>query len=83
MKENFVNKPLFKLQTKNNTKLFILFSAIASIMLFITIALFPVIQELSNEMPEVLKEMMYMGSIEQYFNLEALEMWILLISIFV
>lgn len=83
MKEKFINKPLFNLQRKSNAKLFVVFGCIMAVMLFVVIALYPTIQQLADQMPDVLKEMMYMGSIEQYFNLEALEVWVMLTSIFV
>lgn len=83
MKGKFINKPLFGLQRKSNSKLFIIFSIIVSFMLFMTIALYPTIQQVADQMPELLREMLSMSSINEYFNIEALEMWILLVSIFV
>ena len=83
MEGKFINKPLFGLQRKSNSKLFIGFSVIMAALLFMVIALYPALQQITNEMPDALKEFMYMGSIEQYFNLEALEVWILLVSIYV
>ena len=83
MEGKFINKPLFGLQRKSNAKLFVVFSLIMAVMLFVVIALYPTIQQIADQMPDMLKEMLYMGSIEQYFNLEALEIWVMLVSIYV
>lgn len=83
MEGKFINKPLFGLQRKSNSKLFIAFSVIMALLMFVVIALYPMIQDITEQMPEALREMIYMGSIEQYFNLEALEVWIMLVSIYV
>lgn len=81
MKGKFINKPLFNLSRKNGLKLFIGFGAFVSFMIVFTLALFPFIKDVVAKVPEI-GEMMVLTNIVDYFNAEAIEMWIVLVSIY-
>ena len=83
MKEKFINKPLFNLQRKSNLKLSIIFSVVVAFLVVVAVALFPMIETVADQIPEELREFLFMGSITDYFGLEAMEMWILVVGIYV
>jgi len=82
MKEKFINKQLYILQRKSNRNLFIIFSLLVALMLVVVVSLFPIMQEVVKELPSEISSMINMGSIASYFNTEALELWIFLVSIY-
>ena len=83
MKEKFINKHLFVLQRKSNKNLLIIFSLIVSAMLFMVVALYPMMTDIVKELPSEIGDMITMTSIASYFNTEALEMWIFIVCIYV
>jgi len=82
MKEKFINKQLYILQRKSKRNLFIIFSLLVALMLVVVVSLFPIMQEVVKELPSEISSMINMGSIASYFNTEALELWIFLVSIY-
>ncbi len=79
----FVNKSLYKLERKNNLKNFILFSLIVGVLCFATIALFPMLKEVLNELAQesfgtVFEDMFRMDNIADYFTANMYQIWGLL-----
>ena len=81
MKGKFINKPLFALQRKSTKNLFIIFALVISALAVMIISLYPMMTDVMEAMPEVLKSMYTMGSIADYFNTEGIE-FVLIIAIF-
>ena len=82
MKGKFINKPLFKLQRKSTMNLIIIFSVVISALMLLALGVYPMMEEMLAYMPEELKGLVNMSSIAEYFNVEAFEMWIMVVSIF-
>ena len=81
MKTKFINKPLFKLQRKSTINLLIIFSVIVAALMFMIIAIYPLMNNILSNMSEAIGFANAL-SFSDYFNAEAFEIWILLICIF-
>lgn len=83
MKGKFINKPLFGLQRKSTKNLLIGFAVIIAVLLFGIVVLYPVVGKAFEQMPAELRDILTFNGIADYFNTEALEIWVLLVGIFV
>lgn len=83
MKNNFVNPALFKLEQKKGRSAFIWFSTITAVLVFVACALYSFVAESLAEL-DVLSNLGFsMANMAEYFNAEALEMWIFPVVLFV
>lgn len=83
MKNRFFNPALMKLERKKGMATFIWFSIITAVLVFLACALYSVISKSFND-SEILAELgLKVGSMSEYFNAEALEMWVLPVSLFI
>ena len=86
--KKFKVSPLYALERKNNLKALIIFSAVSAILVFITVAMFNLMEdalkmmegmfENSPELKEQIAELIGSQNIATYFVLQAGQMWGLL-----
>ena len=77
-KSKFINKSLYQLERKTNLLSFIIFTLIVSIVMVVVIALYPSMQDVLSKMPAELKDVVNFDTALEYFNTEAIELWVLL-----
>lgn len=83
MKNKFLNPALMKLERKKGMSTFVWFSIITAVLVFLACALYSVVSKNFSD-SEVLAELgLKVGSMSEYFNAEALEMWVLPVALFV
>lgn len=82
-----MSKALFKLERKSMLKFLLIFATITALLSFVTMALYPVLQEILAELSTKdlgvdLEQFIQMGSITDYFTSNMFQMWGLLSIIY-
>ncbi len=76
---NLICKPLFRVERKTNYLAMLLFALVASVLTFVSISLFPVMETILDKLPESIREMMpehaLEVSISSFFQADASQMW--------
>lgn len=83
MKSKIISKPLFSLQRKGGMKIFVIFSVIVAVMMAFTVGIFPLVKSVADGFTGELGEKLGAMTLQEYFNSEAVEMWVFLVGIFV
>lgn len=83
MKSKFVNSALFKLERRKGLSTLIWFSAITAVLVFVSCAIYPTIKNVLAGNTALAQLGITFGSMAEYFNAEAIEMWMLPVLLFV
>lgn len=83
MKSKFVNPALFKLERRKGLSALIWFSVITGVLVFVTCALFSTVQQILSDNEMLSKLGISLTSMAEYFDAEAVQMWMLPVLLFV
>ena len=83
MKSKFLNPALFKLERRKGLSTLIWFSAITAVLIFLSCAIYPAIKDVLAGNTALAQLGITFDSMADYFNAEALEMWLLPVLLFV
>lgn len=83
MKSKFVNPALFKLERRKGLSVLVWFSIVTGVLVFVTCALFSTVQQMLSDNEVLSKLGISLTSMAEYFDTEAVQMWMLPVILFV